>query len=42
MSKRGPMNRGYSKKVFSRGAMRVHPKNHLQGATASMRGGIRL
>lgn len=41
MRKRGSMNRGYSKKVFTKGAQRVHPKNGL-GSGNPMRGGIRL
>lgn len=39
MSKRGGMSRGRSKKVFSRGAQRVHPRNV---SPPPMRGGIRL
>lgn len=38
MRKRGSMSRGYSKKVFRKGAQRIHAKN----AAAPMRGGIRL
>lgn len=34
------MNNGKSKKVFTRGALRVHPKNALHEVV--MRGGIRL
>lgn len=41
MARRGKMNRGYSRKVFRRGAERVHSKNAL-GSGAPMRGGIRL
>lgn len=39
MAKRGGMHRGYSKKVFSRGAQRIHARNV---SPAPMRGGIRL
>lgn len=39
MAKRAKMHHGYSKKVFRRGAQRVHPRNV---AAAPMRGGIRL
>lgn len=42
MAKRGKMPSGHSRKVFSRGARRVHPKNHLSGGGMVMRGGIRL
>lgn len=38
MSRRGGMSRGHSRKVFRRGAMRVHPRNV---APPPMRGGIR-
>lgn len=34
------MARGHSRKVFTRGAQRVHPKNAL--SSLPMRGGIRL
>lgn len=37
--KRHKMNRGFSRKVFTRGAQRVHPRNL---PSAPMRGGIRL
>lgn len=40
MRRRG-MSRKSSRKVFKRGAKRVHPKNHV-GAGNAMRGGIRL
>lgn len=40
MAFRSKMGRGRSKKIFSRGAQRVHPKNLMLGAP--MRGGIRL
>ncbi len=40
MARRSRMNRRKSKKSFTRGAVRVHPKN-LMGAKP-MRGGIRL
>lgn len=40
MKKRGKMGRSYSRKVFTRGAQRVHPKNGL--GSVVMRGGIRL
>lgn len=40
MAKRFKMRRGNSRKVFTKGAQRVHPKNGLQ--SAPMRGGIRL
>jgi hypothetical protein len=39
MAKRGKMQHGYSKKVFRRGAQRIHAKNV---SPAPMRGGIRL
>lgn len=39
MAKRGKMARGYSKKVFRKGAQRVHARNV---SPAPMRGGIRL
>lgn len=39
MSFRRKMGRGESRKKFSRGAMRVHPKN---APRTVMRGGIRL
>lgn len=43
MAKRGRMPLRHSRKVFTRGARRVHPKNHLTGgAGVVMRGGIRL
>lgn len=38
--KRSKMGSRHSKKSFSRGAMRVHPKNGL--SAMPMRGGIRL
>lgn len=38
--KRRKMKRKYSEKNFTRGAMRVHPKNGY--TTGPMRGGIRL
>lgn len=41
MARRGRMNRRHSRKVFTRGAQRVHGKN-LLGAGGPMRGGIRL
>lgn len=41
MSKRFKMSHGSSRKVFSQGARRVHPKNNLQTGNP-MRGGIRL
>lgn len=41
MSKRAKMRPGHSRKVFTRGAQRVHPKNGL-GTSGPMRGGIRL
>lgn len=40
MAKRGHLSHGYSRKVFRRGAQRVHPRNIPSGAP--MRGGIRL
>lgn len=40
MAYRAKMGRSRSKKVFSRGAERVHPKNGMQARP--MRGGIRL
>lgn len=39
MAKRRKMGRQHSRKVFTRGAQRVHPKNHRD---RPMRGGIRL
>lgn len=42
MSKRGKMSRSYSRKVFTKGAQRVHPRNGLAVGGAPMRGGIRL
>jgi len=39
--KRHKMGRSKSKKVFTKHAQRVHPKNGL-GSGAPMRGGIRL
>ena len=44
MSKREGLDRDYSEDMFTRNAMRVHPKNSLFGAAYSgpMRGGIRL
>lgn len=42
VAKRGKMSRGHSRKVFSKGANRVHPKNAMTGAGYVMRGGIRL
>lgn len=41
MSKRAKMNRHHSRKVFTKGAQRVHPKNAM-GQGGPMRGGIRL
>lgn len=41
MRKRGKMSHGFSKKVFTRGAQRVHRKNGLVSGMP-MRGGIRL
>lgn len=44
MSKREGLNRDYSEDMFTRNAMRVHPKNNLSSAAfgGPMRGGIRL
>lgn len=39
--RRAKMSRKSSRKVFKRGAKRVHSKNHV-GAGNAMRGGIRL
>lgn len=39
MARRGKMSRGFSRKLFSRAAVNVHPKN-MSGRP--MRGGIRL
>lgn len=40
MRKRGKMSRGHSRRVFTKGAQRVH---HLNASvTNPMRGGIRL
>lgn len=41
MARRGRMARGHSRKVFTRGAQRVHGKNAVTTA-GPMRGGIRL
>lgn len=41
MSKRKPMKRGTSKKLFSKTAPKVHPKNMINSAMP-MRGGYRL
>lgn len=41
MARRMKMRPGHSRKVFTKGAQRVHPKNAL-GQTVVMRGGIRL
>lgn len=41
MSKRARMHRGFSKRVFRKGAERVHAKNSLVSGMP-MRGGIRL
>lgn len=40
MARRGRMSRGHSRRNFSAGAQRVHPKN--VSSAAPMRGGIRL
>jgi len=40
MPKRNKISYGRSKKMFTRGAMRKHPKNRLKSYV--MRGGIRL
>lgn len=40
MARRRKMRRSQSRRSFTRGAVRVHPKNILR--TAPMRGGIRL
>lgn len=40
MRKRFKMGRGQSRRSFSRGAMRVHPRNMANAVV--MRGGIRL
>lgn len=42
MRRRNKMSRSFSKKVFSKGAQRVHPKNGLTSSGNPMRGGIRL
>lgn len=42
MKKRRRMRSRKSKKLFTKTAKRVHPKNGLGGATRAMRGGIRL
>jgi hypothetical protein len=44
MAKRFKMKPAKARKMFSRTAERVHPKNNLSGSGASyvMRGGIRL
>lgn len=39
MARRGKMGRKHSKRVFTKGAQSVHPKNHR---SRPMRGGIRL
>lgn len=41
MARRHSINRRSSRRSFSRGAMRVHPKNVVTGV-GIMRGGIRL
>lgn len=41
MAKRFKMSGGRSRRTFTRGAMRVHPKNGM-GSRVVMRGGIRL
>jgi len=40
MARRKRMRRRNSKRVFTRGAQRIHPKNRL--SARPMRGGIRL
>ncbi len=40
MPKRQSMGKSHSRKVFTKGALRVHPKNGLRSVV--MRGGIRL
>ena len=40
MRGRGKMGRSHSRKVFTKGAHRIHPKNLI--TTSPMRGGIRL
>lgn len=44
MAKRHKLGLSHSKKMFTRGAMRVHPRNApmLTGPGGPMRGGIRL
>lgn len=41
MARRGRMRGGHSRRVFTKGAQRVHPKN-VTYTTSPMRGGIRL
>lgn len=44
MANREQIDRGYSEEMFTRNAMRVHPKNALPSVSSAgpMRGGIRL
>lgn len=42
MAKRHGIGRSKSRRMFSRGAMNVHPKNNLPSSSYVMRGGIRL
>lgn len=42
MSKRFKMSKGHSRRSFTRSAKGTHRKNVVSGATAALRGGIRL
>jgi len=42
MAKRWSVSNRKSRRDFSRKAMRLHPKNTMDGASLAMRGGIRL
>lgn len=43
MAQREHLDRGYSERMFTKHAQRVHPKNMLgSGFAGPMRGGIRL
>lgn len=42
MSKRRSVSNKKSQRVFANTALRVHPKNNLNGSQHVMRGGIRL
>jgi hypothetical protein len=42
MKKRVRVNKGNSKRIFSKTASKVNPRNGLGGSNTLMRGGIRL